>query len=236
MNTDGSKLVVKGKYAENAIYISTDGGSNWTKLAAPVASDNRLLMSPDGSTLAKCKDGHPLYVSTDDGQTWVQKGDECPDAIFNGGKMMLTSYGDLKQSTDYGMTWTVIRNGVGESAFSANGASIFDGQKVSVDGGTSWNSISSIPGQSYDNRPEHLGVSNDGKRLFATLEPNSSSPSWEPVASSVDGGKTWRQWGSERFEGGSISMTADGSKIFATANNNIYRLGTLQLPQTKTHL
>ena len=29
-------------------------------------------------------------------------------------------------------------------------------------------------------------------------------------------------------------MTADGSKIFAVANNNIYRLGTLQLPQTKT--
>ena len=234
VNTDGSKLVVKGKYAENAIYVSTDGGNNWTKPAAPVASDNRLLMSPDGSILTKCKDGHPLYVSTDDGQTWVQKGNECPDAVFNGGKMMLTSYGDLKQSTDYGMTWTVIRNGVGESAFSANGASIFDGRKVSVDGGTSWSSTSSIPGHSQINVVSQIGISNDGKRLFATLEPASSSPSWAPVASSVDGGKTWQRWGGGNFEGGSISMSADGSKILAMADKGIYRLATLQLPQTKT--
>ncbi|QWQ31233.1 glycoside hydrolase [Candidatus Minimicrobia vallesae] len=235
-NTDGSKLVVQGKYGQNNIHVSTDGGNSWTTPAAPVESDASLRMSPDGSTLTKCRYGGPLYVSRDNGQTWEQKGNECPSAVFNGGRMMLTTYGDLKQSTDYGATWEIVKDGAHfGAAFSANGASIFDGKKVSVDGGTNWSSISPIPGHEVSsNDVSRIGISNDGKRLFVTLEPDSYYPSWAPVASSVDGGKTWQQWGSEKFEGGSISMTADGSKIFATANNNIYRLGTLQLTQTKT--
>lgn len=236
-NIDGSRLVVQGKYGQNNIHVSTDGGNSWTTPAAPVESDASLRMSPDGSTLTKCRYGGPLYVSRDNGQTWEQKGNECPSAVFNGGRMIyMDVYDDLiKQSTDYGATWEIVKDGAHfGAAFSANGASIFDGQKVSVDGGTNWSSISPIPGHSWLNDVSRIGISNDGKRLFVTLEPNSSYPSWAPVASSVDGGKTWQDWGSGNFEGGSISMTADGSKIFAAANNNIYRLGTLQLPQTKT--
>lgn len=236
-NTDGSKLVVKGKYGQNNIHVSTDGGNSWTTPAAPVESDAGLRMSPDGSTLTKCGYGGPLYVSTDNGQTWGQKGNECPNAVFNNGKMIyMDQYDDLvKQSTDYGATWEVIKDGAAdEASFSTNGSGIFNGTKLSVDGGRSWNSVSPMPGQASDNGPEHLGVSDDGKRLFATFEPRGSSPTWRPVNISVDGGKTWQDWGNDIFEGGSISMTADGSKIFAAANNNIYRLGTLQLPQTKT--
>lgn len=237
-NMDGSKLVVKGKYGQNNIHVSTDGGNSWTTPSAPVESDASLRMSPDGSTLTKCGHDGPLYVSRDNGQTWEQKGNECPSAVFNGGRMIcMDVYDDLiKQSTDYGATWEIVKDGAHfGAAFSANGASIFDGQKVSVDGGTNWSSISPIPGHEVSsNDVSRIGISNDGKRLFVTLEPNSSYPSWAPVASSVDGGKTWQDWGSGNFEGGSISMTADGSKIFAAANNNIYRLGTLQLPQTKT--
>ena len=236
-NTDGSKLVVKGKYGQNNIHVSTDGGNSWTTPAAPVESDAGLRMSPDGSTLTKCGYGGPLYVSTDNGQTWEQKGNECPNAVFNNGKMIyMDQYDDLvKQSTDYGATWEVIKDGAAdEASFSTNGSGIFNGTKLSVDGGRSWNSVSPMPGQSSDNGPAYLGVSDDGKRLFATFEPRGSSPTWKPVNISVDGGKTWQDWGNDIFEGGSISMTADGSKIFAAANNNIYRLGTLQLPQTKT--
>lgn len=236
-NTDGSKLVVKGKYGQNNIHVSTDGGNSWTTPAAPVESDAGLRMSPDGSTLTKCGYGGPLYVSTDNGQTWEQKGNECPNAVFNNGKMIyMDQYDDLvKQSTDYGATWEVIKDGAAdEASFSTNGSGIFNGTKLSVDGGRSWNSVSPMPGQSSDNGPAYLGVSDDGKRLFATFEPRGSSPTWKPVNISVDGGKTWQDWGNDIFEGGSISMTADGSKIFAAANSNIYRLGTLQLPQTKT--
>lgn len=236
-NMDGSKLVVKGKYGQNNIHVSTDGGNSWTTPAAPVESDAGLHMSPDGSTLTKCKHGGPLHVSRDNGQTWEQKGNECPNAVFNNGKMIyMDQYDDLiKQSTDYGATWEIIKDGAAdEASFSTNGSGIFNGTKLSVDGGRSWNSVSPIPGKSSDNKLGHLGVSDDGKRLFATFEPSGSSPTWRSVKTSIDGGKTWQDWGNDIFEGGSISMIADGSKIFAAANNNIYRLGTLQLPQTKT--
>lgn len=38
-NMDGSKLAVKGKYGQNNIHVSTDGGNSWTTPAAPVESD-----------------------------------------------------------------------------------------------------------------------------------------------------------------------------------------------------
>lgn len=53
VSSDGSKLVVKGKYGENAIYVSINGGRTWTKRNQFVADTARVLMSPDGSTLVK---------------------------------------------------------------------------------------------------------------------------------------------------------------------------------------
>ena len=95
-NMDGSKLVVKGKYGQNNIHVSTDGGNSWTTPSAPVESDASLRMSPDGSTLTKCGHDGPLYVSRDNGQTWEQKGNECPSAVFNGGRMIcMDVYDDL---------------------------------------------------------------------------------------------------------------------------------------------
>ena len=79
-----------------------------------------------------------------------------------------------------------------------------------------------------------LGISNDGKKLFVVFEPNSYSPSWSPVAHSVDGGKTWQQWGGESFEGRNISMSSDGSKIFAMSTTGVYRLATVPVPQSRS--
>ena len=239
-NTDGSRLVVQGKYGQNNIHVSTDGGNSWTTPAAPVESDSSLRMSPDGSTLTKCRYGGHLYVSRDNGQTWEQKGNECPSAVFNGGRMIyMDVYDDLiKQSTDYGATWDIVKDGAHfGAAFSNNGNNMFDGGGVSLDGGANWHQVSTVPQVGVYGpvvQPSNFGISDGAERLFITFEPSGSSNAWKPVYASVDGGKTWQDWGSGDFEGGSISMTADGSKIFAAANNNIYRLGTLQLPQTKT--
>ena len=239
-NTDGSRLVVQGKYGQNNIHVSTDGGNSWSTPAAPVESDSSLRMSPDGSTLTKCRYGGPMYVSRDNGQTLEQKGNECPSAVFNGGRMIyMDVYDDLiKQSTDYGATWDIVKDGAHfGAAFSNNGNNMFDGGGVSLDGGANWHQVSTVPQVGVYGpvvQPSNFGISDGAERLFITFEPSGSSNAWKPVYASVDGGKTWQDWGSGDFEGGSISMTADGSKIFAAANNNIYRLGTLQLPQTKT--
>ena len=238
VDASGSKLVLRGKYGENSVYVSTDGGRSWTKSTTPVSNSDNLLMSPDGSILAKYTySTQSLFISSDNGQTWVRKGNEDPSAIFSSGKMirMDQENDSVKVSVDYGVTWTVVNNGNSDEAtFGSNGTSVFNGSKVSLDSGSSWSLVSMIPGKRADNLVSGLGISDDGKKLFAVLEPSGHSPSWAPVAYSVDGGKTWQQWGVEAFEGRSISMSADGSKIFATSANGVHRLASLPVPQTRS--
>ena len=240
VSSDGSKLVVKGKYGENAIYVSTDGGRTWVKRNSFVPDTARVLMSPDGSTLVTYWE-HSLYddpmaVSTDDGNTWVPKGDEYPDYVFNGGKMARRSNdGTLRQSTDYGMTWSTVGSSIDRTSFSPDGKSVFDGFRTSVDGGVNWNQLPEYP-INYIRDVVLSGISNDGKKLFATFD---GTPT-VPVFVSSDGGKTWQKWGDEGVSFSSVSMSADGSRVFATSQftdpdyKSVYRLATLPRPQPAT--
>lgn len=232
VSSDGSRLVVKGKYGENAIYVSTDGGRTWTKRNQFVADTARVLMSPDGFTLAMCgsvtSHTDPISVSTDGGDTWVPKGGECPDYVFSGGKMTRrNSDGTLRQSTDYGMTWSIVRLFVDRTSFSPNGKSVFDGYYTSVDGGANWVMLPEYPINDIRN-VVLSGISNDGKKIFATFDGTPAAP----VVVTTDGGKTWQKWGDEAVSSAaSISMSADGHKILAVSpDNNIYRLATLPTP------
>lgn len=109
VNVNGSKIIVSDDSTKN---ISIDGGRNWTVLSN---NSETVDMSPDGSVLARCGQwgAPPLYISTDNGQTWVQKGNKCPSRILNGGKMVDRDYARslLEWSTDYGLTWSVIKEG-----------------------------------------------------------------------------------------------------------------------------
>lgn len=240
VSSDGSKLVVKGKYGENAIYVSTDGGRTWVKRNSSVPYTAHVLMSPDGSTLVMYFEhslyNDPMAVSTDDGNTWVPKGDEYPDYVFNGGKMARRSNdGTLRQSTDYGMTWSTIGSSAGPTSFSSDGKSVFDGFRTSIDSGANWIYLPEYPINDIRN-VVLSGISNDGKKLFATFD---GTPT-VPVFVSSDGGKTWQKWGDERVSFSSVSMSADGSRVFATSQftdpdyKSVYRLAILPRPQSVT--
>lgn len=197
-------------------------------------------MSPDGSTLVTYWEhslyNDPMAVSTDDGNTWVPKGDEYPDYVFNGGKMARRSNdGSLRQSTDYGMTWSAIGHSLDRTSFSSDGKSVFDGFHTSIDSGANWVQLPEYP--IHDIRNVVLsGISNDGKKLFATFD---GTPT-VPVFVSSDGGKTWQKWGDERVSFSSVSMSADGSRVFATSQftdpdyKSVYRLAILPRPQPVT--
>ena len=244
VSSDGSKLVVKGKYGENAIYVSTDGGRTWVKRNSSVPYTAHVLMSPDGSTLVMYFEhslySDPMAISTDDGNTWVPKGDEYPDYVFNGGKMARRSNdGTLRQSTDYGMTWSTIGSSAGRTSFSSDGKSVFDGFRISVDGGANWNQLPEYPIDTI-RTTELGGISNDGKKLFVTFKNDSIDDPSLPVFVSSDGGKTWQKWGDEGVSFSSVSMSADGSRVFATSQftdpdfKSVYRLATLPRPQPVT--
>ena len=244
VSSDGSKLVVKGKYGENAIYVSTDGGRTWVKRNSFVPDTARVLMSPDGSTLVTYWEhslyNDPMAVSTDDGNTWVPKGDEYPDYVFNGGKMARRSNdGTLRQSTDYGMTWSAIGSSAGRTSFSSDGKSVFDGFHTSIDGGANWVQLPEYPIDTI-RTTELGGISNDGKKLFVTFKNDSIDDPSLPVFVSSDGGKTWQKWGDEGVSFSSVSMSADGSRVFATSQftdpdyKSVYRLAILPRPQPVT--
>ena len=244
VSSDGSKLVVKGKYGENAIYVSTDGGRTWVKRNSSVPHTAHVLMSPDGSTLVMYFEhslyNDPMAISTDDGNTWVPKGDEYPDYVFNGGKMARRSNdGTLRQSTDYGMTWSTIGGSAGRVSFSSDGKSVFDGFRTSIDGGANWVQLPEYPIDTI-RTAELGGISNDGKKLFITFRDDSIDDPLLPVFVSSNGGKTWQKWGDESISSSSVSISADGSKIFATSQvtypdiKPVYRLAILPRPQPVT--
>lgn len=246
VNTDGSKMIVNGWHGENSFYMSTDGGHNWVKSSNVDPSNNHLFMSPDGSTLARCGDDGktpPLYVSIDDGQTWTQKGNVCPERVLDGGKMIAIdgTPSVVKRSDDYGLTWTSAGTHAAYDttlmSISTNGNSLFDGHKISLDGGASWASITAeVPTQKVDDYIMQTGVSNDGKRLFVYVRPAVIDASNLPyIVMSVDGGKTWTSRGDNEAGSGSVYSSSSASRMFAmfydmTTGTPYYRLATLPTP------
>ena len=246
VNTDGSKMIVNGRSGEKSFYMSTDGGHNWVKSNNIDPSNNHLFMSPDGSTLARCGDDGetpPLYVSIDDGQTWTQKGNICPERVLDGGKMIAIdgTPSVVKRSDDYGLTWTSAgTHAVYDTtlmSISTNGNSLFDGHKISLDGGASWASIpAEVPTQKVDDYIMQTGVSDDGKRLFVYVRPAVMDASNLPyIVMSVDGGKTWTSQGDNEAGSGSVYSSSSASRMFAmfydmTTGAPYYRLATLPTP------
>ena len=237
-NTDGSKLLIEGG---GVTYLSTNGGRNWSTLSTPMSGDYGVFMSPDGSTLARCGrwGAPPLYISTDNGQTWIQKGNKCPSRIFNGGKMVYRDYtrSFLEWSTDYGVTWSVIKDEeVRGVVFSDDAKSMTDGRKVSLDGGNNWTGIPERPIEA-GNTTVLRAISNDGKKMIATFDPVGPDDYPGIMSVSVDGGKTWQKWNDENLRESSWSMSADGSRLFVMASSypkSVYRLATLPRPQPVT--
>lgn len=241
-SADGSKMVL-GNLGTSRFYISADGGQSWTEnqnndVASPI-------ISPDGSFLVSCSGGsgaiYATYISTDNGQTWTQKGTNnvsyAKYASNNGALIAQGADGDLARSTDYGQTWTEtpgVLNYDRPQSYSNNGNYIFEGDRISLDGGNHWTPTNApIPAGKEVVR---TGISDDGKKLFINTEPlTGANPRIMTLLTSVDGGRTWH---SEDLRDSDTTMSNDGSKLFNVyADNNgrfVYRVGTLPAAQPVT--
>ena len=234
----GSKITLVSDDRRH-LYISTDGGQNWTGRALPPWY-LRVIASLDGSFLVACGGdddiGYTTDISTDDGQTWTQQfigSIGCPTYISNNGTMMAPSDArEIVKSTDYGQTWTEIFNFSNNPrliSFSNNGNNVFEGDRISLDGGNHWTpSNASIPS---GNKIMEVGISEDGKKLFINTQ-NQTSPVVATLLTSVDGGRTWH---AENTGESMMIMSSDGSKLFHRyedrAGNSIFRVGILSTSQ-----
>ena len=238
INTDGSKMVL-GPVGSASVYVSVDGGQSWTERHGVATT----IMSPDGSFLVGCSGSgatsYTTHISTDGGQTWTQKGNNnmsCAEYASNNGTLIARSYDNMARSTDYGQTWTETPNALdmnGVSSFSNNGNNIFEGDRISLDGGNHWTpSNAPIPA---GKEVVKTGISDDGKKLFFIAEQLGATPSIMTLLTSVDGGRTWH---SEDLRESDTVMSNDGSKLFNVyADNNgrfVYRVGTLPTSQPVT--
>lgn len=240
-SADGSKIVLE--YGQHYFSISTDGGQSWVERVDPVHST--VLISPDGSFLVSCSGsggatGYTTNISTDDGQTWTQKGTvttvmSCPRYVSNNGSMIIQNYGDLARSTDYGQTWTETPDVLNDNviaSFSNNGNNIFDGDKISLDGGNHWTPSNAPIPAGYT--VYQTGISDDGKKLFVTTRSATGAATSRitRLLTSVDGGRTWHsENGNSDYD--MMAMSSDGSKLFYMYDS-IYRVGTLPTPQPVT--
>ena len=241
ISADVSKIVVEYVGA-SGFSISTDGGQSWVERGLGSGYGN-VFISPDGSFLASCSGSHATgyttHISTNDGQTWTQKGANtigCPRHVFNNGTMIASAYDDMARSTDYGQTWTEFPNSVNMAelaSFSNNGNNIFDGDKISLDGGNHWTpSNAPIPAGRFVGR---TNISDDGKKLFVSTAPTGNSPKLMTLFTSIDGGKTWSS--EDVNEEAMIEVSSDGSKALYMEDNNgrsVFRVGTLTTSQPVT--
>ena len=251
LSADVSKITLTsddGRY----LYISTDGGQNWTEKAmwaTASAYNSYVRVSPDGSFLAGCSPdttithryAYATYISTDDGQTWTQKSTNfvgCPDYVANNGMLIAQNNGNIAKSTDYGQTWTEISNfsnNASVTSFSNNGNNVFDGDRISLDGGNHWTpSNAPIPSNS---QIVYMDISEDGKKLFIATQDLTSAEM--TLLTSVDGGRTWRV--EYQNLGLYAVMSSDGSKLVYSYDDissgvqaTRYRVGTLPAAQPVT--
>ena len=240
-STDGSKIVLKYGYSFS---ISTDGGQSWVERGLSPALAGALI-SPDGSFLAGCSglapSGYITYISTDDGQTWLQKGVNsvgCSTYVTNNGTLIAQNYIDkIAKSTDYGQTWTEISNFPNAelvTSFSNNGNNVFNGGRISLDGGNHWTPSNAPIPAGYT--IVQTGISDDGKKLFVATRVVTGGVRRTILLTSVDGGRTWHS--GDDLGDSDTSMSNDGSKLFNVYDDNngrfVYRVGTLTTSQPVT--
>ena len=152
--------------------------------------------------------------------------------MFNNGTIITTAGDDkIAKSTDYGQTWTEI-SGFPNASFGNNGNTIFDEDRISLDGGNHWTPLSApIPanGGAYG-----TAVSDDGKKLFIDARRYVGSDLVMTLITSVDGGRTWH---AEDIPESYPAMSNDGFKFFRiqpSGNTITCFVGTLSTFQPVT--
>jgi photosystem II stability/assembly factor-like uncharacterized protein len=237
------KQVLGGFLSYDDLYISSDGGVTWTphKIGGS-RSWVSVAISGDGEHMAAVGDrwfGGSIFTSSDGGSSWVEQksaGSRLWSSITeseDGSRLAACSMSELYFSNDGGSTWNkqpdlesghfyhaLSMSSDGSHIVAATGlsGSIF----VSKDGGTNW-AKANTGGTHYW---ASTAVSSDGRIMAACSGLHAGgvigtvSALANNIYISVDEGKTWeviKEFGQNNWA--SVSLSADGSRIFACAYN-----------------
>lgn len=222
-SADGMKLAAVSW--DGKIYISQNGGVNWTERATDINRYWRdITSSSDGIKLAAVVSQGKIYTSSDSGETWTERNsDRAWQSISSsndGTKLSAVTNERIYTSINDGITW-----GAKESTLNWEGnqnwqaiTSSSDGTKLAAVAYGSQINTSTDSGQSWITRNPYkvwksIVSSSDGTKL-AAIEVVGH------IYISTDSGVTW----TERLNDSnrmwySITSSADGTKLAAVVQN-----------------
>ena len=138
------------------VFKSTDGGTNWTQLAATASwqAVNRLVQSPTSANTLLAATTIGIFRTTDGGTTWsLTFGSDTRDIEFhptNGNLAVSSGYGNAFYSVDGGVNWTLaganFLGGRTELSYAKSNPNIVYAS-VDVNSGELW--VSSDGGKNY---------------------------------------------------------------------------------------
>jgi photosystem II stability/assembly factor-like uncharacterized protein len=210
---------------ESSLYRSVDSGRTW-HVALPYRID-ALTVTPAGRVIVgafEIESMHTIFVSDDDGETWLPYGDGVNDVVCAIATMNDTLYAGtvsrgILKSTDDGVTWTLARNGLPNSGgwsysqirglvSTANTLVALANAKVyrSTDGGVRWIQVSGVSGgEIIVATTGHVFVANDG------------------ILGSSDRGITWTRRDAGIRNLYVRSLSAHDSTLIAATTYGVYR-------------
>lgn len=234
ISPDGSKLFAMERDAAHNttdLWMSADDGTTWRKIFSKQILVTTFMggvsISTDGSKIV-LRDGDYFGISTDGGQSWIDKGPEpedvnvriSPDGSFlarcdvSGGATVFTTY----ISTDDGQTWTQKgTNNISCPRYVSN-----NGTLIAQDGGDL--ARSTDYGQTWTETPDVLNVS--GNTAFS----NNGNNIFDKDRISLDGGNHWTPSNAPTPAGHEVlylDISDDGKKLFAAATSIIQRKSIL---------
>ena len=234
ISPDGSKLFAMERDAAHNttdLWMSADDGTTWRKIFSKQILVTTFMggvsISTDGSKIV-LRDGDYFGISTDGGQSWIDKGPEpedvnvriSPDGSFlarcdvSGGATVFTTY----ISTDDGQTWTQKgTNNISCPRYVSN-----NGTLIAQDGGDL--ARSTDYGQTWTETPDVLNVS--GTTAFS----NNGNNIFDKDRISLDGGNHWTPSNAPipaGYEVLYLDISDDGKKLFAAATSIIQRKSIL---------
>jgi len=187
VSADGQTIVLGSQYY---VYVSTNGGSTWTKRSVPGSSAYyALAMSDDGSRLYLPRRSEGIYISTNLGATW--------SAPYDG------------EAGDTGDWYSIACSSDGQKVVGVrNGGCV----SVSGNGGTNWTSIAAtsdaVPTAMNALWWVDVDCSASGQYMAAAA-------SSAKMHVSDDSGATWKTYYFAR-EWASVSVSGSGAEMAAT--------------------
>ena len=237
-SSDGQRVAIGG--ADDYIYTSSDGGTNWTHqlhVSSPAATFPQFASTPDGSKLVVTDWELSIYYSSDYGVTWTETNSGSHTwrsvDISSDGTKIIASFGDIDISgqpgnvyisNDSGANWTSYEVELGqrywsEVVMSDNGQIIVAVDDsgaysyISIDGGSNWTETSLSQSISL----KLVDMSSDGSVIVAT------SPADGYLYKSINSGTSWSQIagiGPSQDVWSTLSISADGNTIGVADNND----------------